>query len=287
MRRPPLVYLLPFFAAFGLFWAAPLVNGALLSLRAGSVFGPGGFVGLANYAAAFGRPAFWKALGNTAVYLAGTLLTIVPLALGAALLLRAAFSRARPWLRVLWILPALTPPVVLGLLFVVVFSGRHGLLNAILLAPWGGPPLDWLRDPRLIRPALLLLGVWRWTGLAALFLWAGLEGVPKMYEEAAVAEGAGALQRLRWVTLPLLRPVILFVCLFLAFDAVVQFSGSYVLLGGSGGPQDAGLLLVSLIYRTAFTEGKFAVAAAMSYAAAPLLAVAVWAFARMREFRDA
>lgn len=276
--RLPVLYLLPFFAAYLLFWAVPLTGGIRLSTYSNALFGAPVFVGLSHYVALAGDRRFLHALLNTLGYGAATVGLVVPLGLGLALLLSRALPRARAFFRFCLLLPGLTPPAVLGMLFLLVFSGPHGLLNSLILAPFGSPELDWLKDPPYIRFALVLQAVWRWTGFATLFLLAGLDGIPRAYYDACLVEGAGPIQTLRYVILPLLRPILAFCSLLLAFDAFVLFAGAYVLLGGAGGTADAGLLLITYVYQTAFTFGRFGSAAAMSYATIPLLALFVWLF---------
>lgn len=243
-------------------------------------------MGVANYTRVFSDPSFIRAFGNTAYYLAGTLIVIVPLAFGLALLLRNTYPRLQGLIRFLVFLPALMPPIVIGLLFVQLFSGPHGLLNTIVLAPFGSPNLDWLKDPKLIKPALIILGTWRWTGFVTLFIWAGLDGIPQSYYDLARTEGAKGFQMFRYVTVPLLKPILLFAGLFLVFDAFVLFSGAHILLGGAGGARESGLLLVNYIYRTAFSQGNFAVAAAISYTIVPVLFIAVWLFLRLKSTEE-
>src|SRR5207253_10756185 len=105
--------------------------------------------------------------------------------------LRASAAPLRPWLRFSLMLPALTPPLVLAMLFVLVFSGRHGLLNAVTGAA-GIPMIDWIQDPRAIKPALVLQAAWRWTGFVALCLLSAIDAVPRQLYDVARAEGAGA-----------------------------------------------------------------------------------------------
>ena len=104
---------------------------------------------------------------------------------------------------------------------------------------------------------------------------AGLEGVPRAYYDSIRVEGASAWQRFRHVTLPVMRPVTAFAAAFLLLDTFVLFEGAYVLLGGSGGTLDAGLLLVSYAYFTAFTLRNFGTAAAMAFLSLPLLLIAL------------
>jgi ABC-type sugar transport system permease subunit len=280
--RPPYLALLPFFTALLVFWGVPLLVAVRMSLESDTLYGPSHFVGLAHFEAMAQDGRFGIALWNTARHAALTIAAVVPLGLGLALLLRRVSERARDMLRFCLLLPALTPPVVLGFLFVLVFSGRHGLLNTAVLEPLGLPALDWLKDPEVIPVSLVLQAIWRWTGFVTLVLLAGLEGIPHGYVEMARAEGAGGWAVFRDVTLPQLRPLLAFCAVMLFLDAFVSFAGAYVLLGASGGTSDAGLLLVGLVYQTAFTYGRFGSAAAMSLSVVPLLAVGLYSFLRLR-----
>lgn len=272
--RPHLL-LIPFFAALGLFWLVPLGKGFLLSLQSDTLYGSVEFVGLDHYRRLLADGRFRHALLNTLLQGTFTLLGVIPLALLAAHLLRQVSRRLRSALAFCLILPGLTPPTVLAFLFLLVFSGPQGMLNS-LIGWFGVQPLDWIRDPGLIKISLVLQGMWRWTGFAAFFFLAALEGIPQGYLQVARLEGAGPWQLFWRVTLPLLRPILLFVSLFLLLDALVLFEGAYVLLGSSGGTADAGLLLVTYAYYAAFTLGKFGYAAAMSFTLVPLAALTLF-----------
>jgi ABC-type sugar transport system permease subunit len=280
--RPPYLLLLPIGAAVLAFWIVPLLVAVRMSLESDTLYGPSHYVGLAHYRALARDGRFGLALWNTARHAVLTITSIVPLGLGLALLLRQVSAKARGVLRFCLLLPALTPPVVLGFLFVLVFSGRHGLLNTAVLQPLGFPAVDWLQDPAVIPVSLVLQAIWRWTGFVTLVLLAGLDGIPRAYVEMARAEGAGPRAIFRDVTLPQLRPLLAFCAVMLFLDAFVSFAGAYVLLGASGGTSDAGLLLVGLVYQTAFTYGRFGSAAAMSLSVVPLVALGLFAFLRLR-----
>ncbi len=266
----PKAYLAPFLLGYLAFWLIPLVEGFGLSLQSDTRFKQSEFVGAQHYLNLLDDGRFFTALQNTGLYAFGTIAVILPLSLLLASLLRGALGRLRGIYAFLLLLPGLTPPSVLAFLFLMVFSGPRGYLNAGLelfdLGPFG-----WFQDPVFIRLSLVLQAVWRWTGFATLFLAAGMDSIPRSLYETARSEGAGVWQRFVHVTLPLLRNVIIFVCAFLLLDAFVLFEGAYVLLGSSGGPGDAGLLLVSYAYFTAFTLGRFGSAAAMSFSLIPLV----------------
>jgi len=277
LRRHAVYGLLaPFFIFFLCFWVAPLVGGVRMSLYSDDLFGETTFVGLEHYRTLLEDARYFKAIRNTAVYTIASVGLILPAALLLAHGLKSVYGRWRPLLQFFLLLPGLTPPAVLALLFLLVFHGRQGLLNQWLVLPFGGKAINWLKDPDFILMALVFQCAWRWVGFMTFFLHSGMEAIPKMYYEALQVESNRAWHRFRWVTLPGLRNVLLFCLVYLVVDAFALFSGAYVLLGGSGGTADAGLLLVSYTYQHAFTFGKFGSAAAMSLMVAPWLLCLLW-----------
>ncbi len=275
--RPPFLLLAPFFAVLALFWLVPLARGLWISMQGNTLFGTPAFVGLENYRGLLTDARYAHALRNTVVYCGMVLLAVLPFSLFLAHLLRHVHKTLRGFLHFCLLLPGLTPPLVLALLYLLVFHGPAGLLNSVIVRPLGLPGVDWIADPRFIKFSLVLLMLWRWTGFMTLIFLSGIEGIPGAYHDAARSEGASAWQRFRHVTLPLLRPVTAFAAAFLLLDTFVLFEGGYVLLGGSGGTLDAGLLLVSYAYVTAFTLGNFGTAAAVSFSSLPVLLIALFA----------
>ncbi|MDQ2999705.1 MAG: sugar ABC transporter permease [Fibrobacterota bacterium] len=219
---------------------------------------------------------FFHAIRNTFLYATMTIVLVTTFSLILAHLLQRAYAAFRGPVLFCLLLPGLTPPAVLAFLYLLVFNGPHGMLNMLLASPLGLPMVDWIRDPRVIKFSLVLLTLWRWSGFTTLILLSGMEGIPKTYYDLARAEGAGPLQSFRHVTLPMLSHVLAFTAVFLFLDAFVLFEGAYILLGGSGGTLDAGLLLVAYTYQTAFTLGRFGTAAAMGFSMVPLLMFVVW-----------
>lgn len=263
--------LLPFFCFFLVFWVVPLVGGLRMSFYSNDLYGESNFVGFDHYRALLSDTRYAKALKNTSLYAASSILLILPLAVLFAHLLRASWHRLRPILTFLLLLPGLTPPAVLALLFLLVFHGREGLLNQLVVLPFGMKAVNWLKDPNFILSALVLQTVWRWTGFITLFILAGMEGIPHVLYDAARMATSSRWNLFRAVTFPSLKPVLLFSGVYLLVDAFSLFSGAYVLLGGSGGTADAGLVLVSYTYQQAFAFGRFGTAAAISASVAPLL----------------
>ena len=274
-RWTPFFFLLPFLFFLLLFWVIPLVGGVQMSLHANGL-GQAEYVGFAHYKALANDERYVTALRNSFVYTLASVVVIVPLALWLAHLLRATFQRLRPVLTFALLLPALTPPSVLAVLFLMVFHGRNGLLNQLFVMPLGFEPVNWLKDPDFILSGLVLQTVWRWTGFMTFFILAGMEGIPRVYYEAARLATASRWQHFWHVTLPQLRPVLLFVAVYLVVDGFSLFSGAFVLLGGSGGTADAGLLTVTYVFqKMRFFE--YGTASAISVSLLPLMTLALWA----------
>ena len=283
-RWTPFLLLLPFLFFLLLFWVIPLVGGVKMSLQANGL-GQAEYVGFAHYKALANDERYVTALRNSFVYTLASIVVIVPLALWLAHLLRATFRRLRLVLTFALLLPALTPPSVLAVLFLMVFHGKNGLLNQLFVMPLGMfseqalghglGPISWLKDPDFILSGLVLQTVWRWTGFMTFFILAGMEGIPRVYYEAARLATGSRWQHFWHVTLPQLRPVLLFVAVYLVVDGFSLFSGAFVLLGGSGGTADAGLLTVTYVFqKTRFFE--YGTASAISVSLLPLLTLALW-----------
>ena len=276
----PFLFLLPFLLFLILFWLVPLVGGVKMSLQANGI-GQAEYVGLEHYRVLAKDERFFKAIRNSFVYTLASIVVIVPLSLWLAHLLRSTFRRLRPVLTFALLLPALTPPSVLAVLFLMVFHGKYGLLNQLIVLPLGQAPIGWLKDSDFILAGLVLQTVWRWTGFMTFFILAGMEGIPRVYYEAARLATGSRWNQFWHVTLPQLRPVLLFVAVYLVVDSFSLFSGAKVLLGGSGGTADAGLLTITYVYeKTRFFE--FGSAAAISISLLPVMLAVMGAFLFLR-----
>lgn len=299
MRNPSFsIWILvgPFIGIWFIFWLVPMMLGIEISLQdpvfrpsmagdTGNNFGTS-YVGTENFERVANDPKFWKSLENSLFYVIGSILIILPLSFFLAMNLKEIHRVPRGLLVFCLLVPGLALPGVLSTLFYLFFHGRNGILNQFLVIPLGMEPINWMMDPKFIMPSLILQSVWRWTGMITLFFLCGLEAVPKWQIETARLEGAGAWMRISWVWIPCIRHLGVFAAVFLAVDGFASFSGAYVLLGGSGGMLDSGLLLVTYLYQVAFPGGggrfDFPAAAAMSLIAFPFAAALSYALLRIR-----
>ncbi|MGF3025324.1 carbohydrate ABC transporter permease [Methylobacterium aquaticum] len=226
------------------------------------------FVGLANFAALFADPTFQRALLNNALYAVGTVVPSLILALAFALALNGA-GRVRALMRAVFFLPVMIPLVAAAALFLFLFLPGIGLIDHHL-ARLGFAGANWLGDPDLALGAITVLTVWKNAGYYMLFILAGLQAIPDEAKEAALLDGAGPWQRLRYVTLPGLRPTFAFVGVIALLNAVTQVDHVFVLT--KGGPSDATKLLLFYIYEQAAERYDAGRAAAATVVTLGLLA---------------
>jgi multiple sugar transport system permease protein len=216
----------PWFIGFSVFFGYPLVMSAYLSFTHYDLLSPPKWIGLANYKYLFNDdPLVGSAVKNTLWIIAIMVPLQVIFAFGVALMLARA-KRGAGFFRTIFYLPALAPPVAATLGFVYILNPATGPVNAALDQIGVEGPL-WFQAPEWSKPSLTLLGLWGVGNIMIIFLAAILD-VPKHLYESAELDGAGPLQRLRWVTLPTISPVILFSIVIGVIAALQYFTQAYV-----------------------------------------------------------
>lgn len=220
------------------------------------------FVALKNYIDLFsGDQLFLQSVKVTFYY---TLLS-VPLQLAAAFgvsLLLNSNVRGLGVFRTLYYLPSLLPGVVVSVIWLWLYNPQYGLLNAAL-GGLGLERVDWINSPELVIPSLVIMSVWGIGNVVVIFL-AGLQGIPKTLLEAVEIDGGNAWHSFRNVILPLMSPIILYNLIIGIIKSLQLFTEPYIMTGG--GPMNASLSFVLLIYNNAFKYGKMGVANAMAWA---------------------
>lgn len=262
-----IAFLTPAFAVLGLFVVYPIVSGGYLSLTSWSGFGTTQeFVGLANYRALFDDPEFWNSLVVTVIYAFGVSVLSVISGLSIALLLDAPI-RGRGLYRGIYFLPVVTSSVAAAIVWRYMLD-PSGVVNTAL--EWMGlPTVDWLGERWTALGALTLLTVWKNLGFNAILYLTALQALPASLFEAAQLDGAGLLQRIRSITVPLLRPMTFFVVVQALITAFQSFDLVYVLTGG--GPSGGTEVLGVLMYRAAFKLGEFGYGAAIAFTTLALI----------------
>lgn len=268
----PYLFISPFFIGYAIFFIIPVLWSLNLSLyRQTGLNAEAKFVGVENYSRLLEDDKFVKAVANTTQYALGSIFIIVPLALGLALLLSIPKLKFREFFRLFFFTPNITSGIVVGIIFRLVFEEQYGLLNNFVVQPLGGEPVRWLRDQSWIMPSVILLGVWRYTGINALYFMVGLQNVSPDLKEAARVDGANRWDVFRYITLPLLRPVLAFVLTFAIIGSYNLFAEPSILVGAEGGPGNAGLTITMYLYITGFRSIKLGYAAAIGYALAIII----------------
>lgn len=254
-----LPFMLPGLVLVLAFVVWPLVKGIQMSLYDWNLAVPARstFVGLANFVRAFAHdPSFWVATRNTVLYAVVTVPVQMVLGLAAAVLLNGRL-RGRVVFRALYYLPVVTSWLVVSFVFAFLFSDNAGPVNYFLVDVLGlrQDPVPWLHQTWTAQVPIMLLGIWKGIGWNMVLFLAALQSIPPELTEAALLDGANAWQRLRRITLPLLRPTFQFVSVVLIIGAFNVFLSVYLLTGG--GPERSTEVLLSYMYNQAFTTLDF------------------------------
>ena len=276
-RRFVLLLMSPWLVGFAIFFGYPLIYSVYLSFTHYDLLSAPRWVGLANYRFLFGADQqVWPAVYNTLWMIA----IAVPLQVLFAFSVALMITRARlgvGFFRTVFYLPTMAPAVAATLGFVFLFNPATGPVNTILGAIGIQGPL-WFQSPSLSKPSLTLLGIWGVGNTMIIFL-AALLDVPKHLYESAELDGAGWWQRMRWVTLPTISPVILFAVVIGVIEGLQYFTEGYVAstvaAGGAGGgagdatnnlgyPQDSTLFYPLLLYQQGFRYFNMGYASAMA-----------------------
>jgi len=246
----------------------PVIEAFRLSFLKKTGISTGRYIGIENYRDLFSDERYLKALLNTTIYALGSVFILSPLALLLALAVRSFIvpsANMQSFYRVAFFLPNITSFVVIALMFTLIFDQTYGLLN-YFLSSIGMPTYNWLRSESLALPSIIIVAIWTYLGLNSLYFLAGLQTIPEELSEAAVLDGASRWEVFRDVTLPLLRPTILFVVVQAIIFSYQIFEIPFLLTGG--GPSDASLTLAIYLYEVGFQEFDQGYAAAVGYSLA-------------------
>jgi multiple sugar transport system permease protein len=272
--RAAWILALPFCLLFLVFTAWPMIQSLFMSFtdtRGRDLRSPFAvdFIGLDNYTRALSDPLFRKSAANTAYFvIIGVPLTIL-LGLAAAVALDKGITKLRGVFRLGYYTPVITSIVAVAVVWRSLLQSEAGLINTAL--GWfgiDGP--NWLGDPKWAMPSLILMAAWRNFGTGMIIFLAGLQSVPWSLHEAAAIDGASAWQRFRHITLPMLRPTMLFVSVITAIGYLQVFEEPFVMT--QGGPLDSTKTLTYYTYEQ-FGFGNYGYAAAMSYLIFVVIAV--------------
>ncbi len=255
------LFILPSMIGFITFYAVPAVRGVLISFTDWDLLSEPTFIGLANYEKLINDEQFWKALRTTAYYVLLNIPLQTVLAIGLAVAMHRLTKSAL--VRGLLVLPWLIPNVVVALLWLWMLDPQLGMINQIL-GVFGVQRLPFLGSPSQAMPSIAGINIWRHVGYTALLIFAGLQTIPIDISEAAAIDGAGEGRIFFQITLPLLRPVLVFVM-------VTSIIGSFqifdtIAITTKGGPVDATRVIYWYVYEYAFSRFDMGYATTLAFA---------------------
>jgi multiple sugar transport system permease protein len=253
------LFIIPSLLGFFVFYAVPAVRGLIISLTDWDLLGKPVFIGIGNYLALMRDEAFWNSLWVTVLYV----LWNIPVQTALALLIAVVMTKKGKSMafRGAMLVPWLLPNVVVALLWLWLMDPALGIIN-VLAKSIGGRSVGFLTTTELALPSIALINIWRHMGYTALIVFAGLQGIPKEIDEAALIDGASGWRLFSRITLPLLRPV-------LAFVVMTSVIGSFqiydtVAITTRGGPVAATWVLNFFIYKNAFENYQMGYSTAAS-----------------------
>ncbi|MGH2681520.1 MAG: carbohydrate ABC transporter permease [Actinomycetota bacterium] len=264
-QRAAYLFLSPWLLGLAVFWVIPLVASALLSMSEWNIITDPEWLGLQNYKEMlFDDRTFWVSMGVTLKFMAIS----VPVYLVCGLLLSLLLNlkiRGINLFRTILFLPSVLSGVAVAVLWVALLNPDVGAVNTLLRAIGLDDPPRWLQSPGWAVPSVALVGLWGIGGGAIIYL-AGLQNISAQLYEAALLDGAGPLQRFRYVTLPMITPTLLFVLLTGLIDAFQVFDLAYVLSrGGSQGVGESLNFYLINLWNEGFVNGRYGYASALAW----------------------
>lgn len=265
---------MPAMLLFGAFAVYPMVRVFYLSFFDYKLIAPSRFVGLDNFRSLLSDSLFHEAVGNTFVYMIGTYVPALVLALGIALVLNRQ-TRMAGILRTVYFVPVAMAWVVVAVMWRLIYHPL-GLLNQVI-----GVQINWLTDSTYAQLALILMSIWKELGFYLIIFLAGLQSIDRDIYEAASIDGATAWQRVRDITLPLLKPVTAVATVIAVIRGMQAFTPQYMMTGG--GPGSATEVVNLFVYKTAFVYAEMGRASAV--AVMLFLALALVTVIQLKLFR--
>lgn len=271
-KTAPYIFVLPAVVLFLAFTVYPIIASFLLSFQT-RVSGVLSFSGFENYIRLFSDPIFYKALGNTFIILIVQVPVMLFFSLILAVFLNSKLLQMRGFYRVSFFTPAVTSLVAASIIFILLLNSDYGLINYILTSIGLGK-VNWLTNAFWAKVSLIIVTTWRWTGYNMVILLAGLQNIPNDLYEAASIDGASSLKKFFHITIPQLKPVLLFCFILSTIGTFQLFDEPYNLT--AGGPNNATLTITYYLYNQGFGFFDFGYASAIAYVIVLFIAILSW-----------
>jgi putative chitobiose transport system permease protein len=247
----PYLFLAPALVIISVFILYPTAAVVYYSFTEYNIVRPPEWVGLQNYERLWRDPIFWKALSNSFLYLIVTP-TLIVLSIALAIVVNRPLPGVNVF-RALYYIPVISGTIAVGIAWRWLFDTNGGLINGILVSLGIlEQPVQWLAEPAFTLPIAMLLTIWIGLGYYMMVFLAGLQNIPEDLYDAAVIDGCNGFQKHWYVTLPGLRPQIVFVAVISSLAAIEVFNEIFVITGGLGGILNSGVTMVFYLWRQAF-----------------------------------
>lgn len=258
----PYIFIAPFVLIFGVFFAYPIVSAIIMSFQS-ILPGQVEFIGWENYQTLFSDKVFLKAIRNSIVYTIWTLLLLVPFPMLFAALLNGKRLLFKNLFRSILFVPALTSVVVAGIIFKLMFSEMDTSLMNKVTQFLGIGSVKWLKYPGTSMFTMVLLACWRWTGVNIMYYLSGLQNISEDIYESVDVDGGNAVQKFLYITVPLLKPTMIYVLTISIYGSMAMFIESFMLYGGNKSTANNGLTIVGYLYRKGLEQNKMGYGAAV------------------------
>lgn len=271
-KSTPYLYISPFYILFLIFSLFPLIFSIVLALGKWDGIGDISFVGLANFERLVQDINFWRALLNTLIiWFVGTF-PMLFLSLIFAFLINQNFVKFKDNLRTILFLPNVTSVVAVTILFGIIFANFGGLANG-LLDFFGFDSINWLQSPFWVRIIIASINIWMYMGYNMIIYLTGIINIPGELYEAAALDGASSWQMFRHVTIPQLKPIILFTVIMSTIGGLQVFTEAQVLIPTGATPEGGAVTVMYYMYQNAFTNNQYGYGSAIAWAMALVILV--------------
>ncbi|WP_276354203.1 carbohydrate ABC transporter permease [Cohnella caldifontis] len=261
-RLAPYVFVLPFVLSLAVFFAYPVLSTILMSFQE-VLPGQTHFIGWTNYRDLWKDDSFYTALWNSTKYTFWTLVVLIPLPLVLAVFLNAKRMKWSSFFRSALFVPTLTSVVVAGIVFRLVFGSLDESVMNTFRHAFGAGTINWLGNRVTGMLVLVILATWRYVGINIVYFLSALQSIPGELYESAEIDGANTWQKFRRITLPLLKPVSIYVITISIYGGYAMFTESFILWSGNRSPNDIGLTMIGLLYRHGIEKNSLGLGSAI------------------------
>lgn len=268
-KTAPYFFILPAILLFLAFTVYPVIDSFIMSFQTEDK-GEMSFVGFDNYIRLFKDDLFYKSLYNTFLLLIIQVPVMIILAIVLAVLLNSALIKLKGIFRTSIFLPSVTSLVAASVIFMLMLNTDNGIVN-YFLTKIGIDPVEWLSDSVWAKVSIMIVMTWRWTGYNMVILLSGLQGIPNDLYESASIDGAGKIKQFLFITIPQLKPIILFSVVLSTIGTLQLFDEPFILT--NGGPDNSTLTVIMYLYKNGFEYFDYGYASAIAYVLVIIIAI--------------